>query len=307
MSEYQYYEFVAIDRRLTDKEMAELRALSTRAEITPTSFVNEYHYGDFRGSPERLMEKYFDAFLYVANWGTRRLMFRLPRSLVDVEAVRPFYVENVGPGLGVHPEHVVFELSYEPEDSDGGSWEEGEGYLTPLLPLREELMAGDYRCLYLNWLVTVQLWAWDEGRDDSEVDLDLPEPPLPPGLGKPTAAQEALIEFLHVDRKLLQAATAGAGVAPSGPSAAELGDWVVRLPAAEKDDLLRRLISGEEALLGRELQRRFRVEQAAARGQDAAAAGPPRRTVRQLLAAWGGLKEEEQRREAEERQRQRRT
>ena len=25
------------------------------------------------------MERYFDTFLYLANWGTRRLMFRFPR------------------------------------------------------------------------------------------------------------------------------------------------------------------------------------------------------------------------------------
>ncbi len=43
MSEYQYYEFLAIDRPLTSEEMADLRALSTRANITPVSFTNEYH------------------------------------------------------------------------------------------------------------------------------------------------------------------------------------------------------------------------------------------------------------------------
>ena len=47
MSEYQYYEFRTIDRALSDKEMNEMRAVSTRAEITRTSFVNEYMYGDF--------------------------------------------------------------------------------------------------------------------------------------------------------------------------------------------------------------------------------------------------------------------
>jgi len=40
MSEYQYYEFQAIDRPLTDREMGELRSYSTRARITPTSFVD---------------------------------------------------------------------------------------------------------------------------------------------------------------------------------------------------------------------------------------------------------------------------
>ncbi len=39
MSEYQYYEFQAIDRPLTEQEMRELRAYSTRANITPTRFV----------------------------------------------------------------------------------------------------------------------------------------------------------------------------------------------------------------------------------------------------------------------------
>lgn len=35
MSEYQCYEFVALDRPLTSKQIIELRAISTRAEITP--------------------------------------------------------------------------------------------------------------------------------------------------------------------------------------------------------------------------------------------------------------------------------
>lgn len=63
MSEYQYYEFQAIDRDLTDKEMSELRAFSTRADITPNSFVNEYAWGNFKGDENLWMEKYFDAFL----------------------------------------------------------------------------------------------------------------------------------------------------------------------------------------------------------------------------------------------------
>ncbi|MBU2547626.1 MAG: hypothetical protein KKB20_04365 [Proteobacteria bacterium] len=33
MSEYQYYEFLAVDRPLTSEEMAGLRRISTRADI----------------------------------------------------------------------------------------------------------------------------------------------------------------------------------------------------------------------------------------------------------------------------------
>lgn len=43
MSEYQYFEFLAVDRPLTPAEQAEVRQLSTRARITATSFTNEYH------------------------------------------------------------------------------------------------------------------------------------------------------------------------------------------------------------------------------------------------------------------------
>jgi hypothetical protein len=46
VSEYQYYDFRAIDRLLTKKEMGSLRSISTRAAITTTSFTNHYEWGD---------------------------------------------------------------------------------------------------------------------------------------------------------------------------------------------------------------------------------------------------------------------
>jgi hypothetical protein len=61
MSEYQYYEFLAVDRPLDERQQAEVRALSTRARITATSFTNEYHWGNFRGDPRTMLERYYDA------------------------------------------------------------------------------------------------------------------------------------------------------------------------------------------------------------------------------------------------------
>jgi hypothetical protein len=75
VSEYQSYEFVALDRPLTPAEMAELRSISTRAQITPTRFFNEYHWGDLKADPDKLLARYFDVHVYFANWGSRRLMF----------------------------------------------------------------------------------------------------------------------------------------------------------------------------------------------------------------------------------------
>jgi hypothetical protein len=51
MSEYQYYEFRAVDRPLSQTEQRELRAISTRAQITAAGFVIHYEWGDFKGNP----------------------------------------------------------------------------------------------------------------------------------------------------------------------------------------------------------------------------------------------------------------
>jgi hypothetical protein len=69
VSEYQYYEFRALDRRLTAVQRLRLRSLSSRAEISATRFTNEYSIGNFRGDPARLLGEYFDAYLCAANWG----------------------------------------------------------------------------------------------------------------------------------------------------------------------------------------------------------------------------------------------
>jgi hypothetical protein len=80
MSEYQYYEFIAIDRPLSEVDRRELRKLSTRARITATTFANSYGWGDFKGDPAELMRRWFDLHLYLANWGSRRLMISFRRG-----------------------------------------------------------------------------------------------------------------------------------------------------------------------------------------------------------------------------------
>src|SRR3546814_16255345 len=73
MSEYQYYEFQAIDRPLDRAAQEALRSISSRARISASSFTNHYEWGDLKGDPCKLMEQWFDLHLYLTNWGTRRL------------------------------------------------------------------------------------------------------------------------------------------------------------------------------------------------------------------------------------------
>ena len=63
MSEFQYYEFVAIDQPPSLTAQKKLRTIASRATITATRLVNTYEWGDFKGDPHALVTRYFDAFL----------------------------------------------------------------------------------------------------------------------------------------------------------------------------------------------------------------------------------------------------
>jgi hypothetical protein len=244
MSEYQCYEFVALDRPLTLKEMSALRAISSRAEITPTRFWNEYHWGDLKADPAKLVERYFDAHLYFANWGTHRLMLRLPNGRVDARALRP-YMRGHGVTARAAGNHVVIDLVS--EDDDRLDEDEGPGSLAAMLPLREELMRGDRRAAYIAWLLAVQ---------QGDVADDACEPPVPPGLRNLTAPQVALVEFLRIDENLLAAAAVAS--AHDKDDSPDLRAWVLALPARAKDRWLARAVQEPTLALGTELRHEFR-------------------------------------------------
>jgi hypothetical protein len=291
VSEYQYYEFQAIDRPLDERAMAALRAITSRAHITPTSLVNVYHWGDFKGDPNRLMDQYFDAHLYVANWGTRRLMLRLPARAFPPASARPYTVPYVLKARA-NREHVVLDFH---SDNEGGDedFEGGEGWLASLIPLRSDLLAGDLRCLYLAWLAGVRT---------EEVDEDQTEPPVPPRLGKLSAPLRRFIDFLRVDPDLAEvAAAASAPGLPEAASAEDLAAWVAGLPPEDKDDVLLRLMQGEGVALAGELLRRFREDRAhrQVRAGGGETGDEERRTAGELREAADRLTEEKKRKAAE--------
>ena len=251
MAEYQYYEFLAIDRPLDARQLAELRALSTRARISPSRFVNTYQWGDFRGDPRTLMTQCFDAFLYTANWGTRRLMLRLPSRLLDPSTARR-YCHTDSASAWAAGKIVILDLSREDQD---GSWEDeeyGEESLGSIIPARAELATGDLRLLYLAWLLSVE---------SGELADDDAEPPIPPGMAALNAPLRSLADFLRLDEDLIAvAAEASEEQKDSSPSPQELKRWVAVLPARERDALLVRLVLGDDVHLRTELLRRSHGE-----------------------------------------------
>lgn len=272
MSEYQYYEFVALDRPLTSADQAELRALSSRAEISATRFRNTYNYGSFRGDTGEVLARWFDAHVYVSNFGVYQVMFRLPKEAVDLEAWRPYLGETVT--ATTRRDHVVVTLSW--TDEDGGDWiddAQAEGWMSSLLPLRERLLRGDLAPLYVGWL----RGAWDAYEPD-EAGV---EPPVPPGLRAGNAALHALANFLGIDDDVFEAAAEASADDPAtSRDVAAVTAWVEGLAVTELRELVARVMRGEGVSVEAELTRRFAAERRAAVG----AAPAPTRTFAQIEA-----------------------
>jgi hypothetical protein len=249
VSEYQYYDFKAIDHALTKAEMAALRAISTRAVITSTSFTNHYEWGDLKADPLKLLAEYFDAFVYVTNWGTRDFFLRLPQESVDSKQLRAML-----PGKSVRArssgKSVILSFESEVELDD---WDDGAGWMGSLISLRSDLLRGDLRCLYLGWLHCLEI---------EEFSGDALEPPVPAGLRELSASLNSLIEFLGIDEDLVQVAAAASAPLSAGPSRKEFAAWIRRLPEKDKDDLLvaAALDSGERCR--NELLQRFQDQSA---------------------------------------------
>ncbi|WP_030172884.1 hypothetical protein [Streptomyces sp. NRRL S-813] len=291
MSEYQYYEFQALDRPLSGEDQEQLRAVSARARITATSFTNTYNWGDLSADPRRMVERYFDAHLYVTNWGTHRLMLRLPKQTLDLAAAQPYCLGHRVEAWTTRT-HLLLDLTSEDEDGD---WIEGaDDSLAALIGVRDELAAGDLRPLYLAWLCALSAWELED--EDEEEYQTCPEPPVPAGLGELTAPQRALADFLRVDTDLLAVATQASPTTPkksARPTKKELAPLIAALPQNEKDALLLRLALGPEPALHTELLHRLR-------GTTAPTTAPGRRSAAHLLdAAHTLLTERRQRAEHE--------
>jgi hypothetical protein len=202
--------------------------------------------------------------MYFANWGTHRLMLRLPVKRVDPKSLRAYFVGHAA-SAKVVGDHLILDLHSEDEEPDYR--EESQGSLAALAPVRTDLMRGDLRVAYLAWLLAIQA---------GDVDDDDVEPAVPPGLSDLTAAQAAMVEYLRIDADLIAAAAEASETDTDDRPA--LRQWALGLTSRAKDEWLRRAIDDPDLALGGELQRTFRAEAKSARASGG-------RTVAELRAA----------------------
>ncbi|HKB05952.1 MAG TPA: hypothetical protein VKD90_27405 [Gemmataceae bacterium] len=257
MSEYQRIAFRAIDGPVGEKDLQFMRRQSTRAEITPWAFDNEYHWGDFHGDATEMLRRGYDLFLHYANFGVRTLHLRLPYGLPDPEAAAPYLGEDFVqflPDKRGHGGILAIEPYFEAGELDE-LWDLNE-VLGRLLPLRAEILDGDLRPLYLAHLAIAS-----DGNHDPE---ETTEAPVPAGLQKPTDAQRALVQFVGLSDSLVAAA---AGEAP--PSVArsdsrrQFAEWISRQPAATKDEWLVQWMTDPHSAARKELLAEFQQTQGA--------------------------------------------
>jgi hypothetical protein len=288
MSEYQYFEFQAIDRPLTGEQQAVMRRISHKVDLSPVRAAFTYHAGSFNAEPAALLAQHFDAMIHLTGWGDKRLMFRFPAALLDLERVRA-YVDPLGKRLtwSVRGEYALLDIHFLRDA--GAGWVEAERWLPALAPLRADLLRGDFRVLYLAWLKSL---TPDDAEDVTE------EPPVPAGLRDLPPQLEAFLELFEVDPYLFDVSvqaseerrsTSGVSreVAGDGPgpwlpfglSEADLRRAVEALPRYEADAYLLRVAWGEP-LADVVLLRRLREI-----AVPPTVSQTPRRNTAQLLAA----------------------
>ncbi len=241
MSEYQYVAFRAIDKAVSAKDLAYMQQQSSRAEVTPWSFENEYHFGDFHGNAPEMLRRGYDIHLHYANFGVRSLLIRLPSGFPDARAAKTylagdslrFLKDKQGSGgiLAIEPYH-------EPGDLDE-LWDLNE-MLDRLVALRSEILDGDLRPLYLAHLAVGQ-----DGNHDPEETV---EAAVPAGLKNPTDAQCALAEFLGLGEAMIAAAARESGPMPAMEDRrSRYAAWIADQREATKDAWLVELLVDSES------------------------------------------------------------
>ena len=243
--EYQYYEFQAIDRPLTKAELDYVQSLSSRVRPTATRAIFTYSYADFRGNPLSVLEKCFDAMLYMANWGSYQLAFRFPKSAVNVSALKSYCCDRIIE-VSTTAKYVI--LNIEIHEEEGGGWiEEDNHWLSVLIPIREAILQRDYRVLYLAWLQAAAVS--DYLQDDAQ------EPTVPPNLQKLNTPLQSFVDWLAIDLDLV---TVAAQVSQTQKKLKEpFKDWIDALSDKEKAELLLDIVTGDSAIAS-QIQARLR-------------------------------------------------
>ncbi|EHD19631.1 MULTISPECIES: hypothetical protein [Brenneria] len=227
MAEYQYYRFERQDGVLSPEQRRQLRTISSRAEIDSIAFSVYYHYGDLNADPDELMMKYFDIGFYYANWGQVIAYLKLPFGTLPQEFMA--IDDDVMVSITEDKDYQLLTFSLD-EDERYREDEDAKAFLSHLSALRAELLAEDYRVLYLPWLSR----AYD-GEDLDKLPL------IAFDFNKLTGAQLAFAELFNIRLEAVRALSMLLTSSPSHVVDTKVlspEQQVAALSSADKDRLL---------------------------------------------------------------------
>lgn len=248
MSEFQYYEFYSVDRELTRQERDEIDSLSSRFSPTSRSVIYTYSYSGFRHDEESVLIKYFDFFMYQSSWGRKRLMYKIPKDLVNLEEIQEYacsvdneYADN-GIIISTRSKFVIIEFNLTEEQGD--YWIEEETHLSSdLIGLRQDLLEGDYRSLFLMWLHMKEMELEFEEIDNT---VEIPVRMIPRNLEKLDPKLESLVEFYAINKDWILGVSKYSS--QSKPKIKNYLELVKELPLDKKNEFMERILRGESNL-----------------------------------------------------------
>lgn len=163
-------------------------------------------------------------------------MFRFPKASVNLSEFEPYVLPDA---ITITPtsKYVVLDIEINQEEGIGG-WVEGKGWLPRLLPLRDELLNGDVRLLYLVWLRVASYLSGDVLEDDPI------EPPILPNLDQLSPALKTFIELVELDVDRVAAAAQASPHHQASPDA-PLENWLPALSEVERQAFLLKLVRRE--------------------------------------------------------------
>jgi len=158
---------------------------------------------------------------------------------------------------------------------------ETQRHLDAAIQVRERLMSGDLRALYLLWLCAAD--------DDYNDPAEMIEPPVPHGIGESVTYGGEILTFFGLDPLLLVAAGQNVNAAPKDESQDRAARWVNALDEQPAKDLLLRFLTGDTAGEKARLLAEIRDSQT----PDGWPTSDKQRTLDELLQKTAALRAEE--------------
>ncbi len=284
MSSPSHHQGLVLEGSLSVRELNALRTIAPHAVITPTYFsCNQPLH--LRSDLSTFVSRYFDLLIAISRLGNHRLLQRLPMTVLDPVLLMSYCV---GKSVQAHERGSYWIIDFiSPQRTHDGAMP-SEGWAKTLAPLRHDLLHGDWRVMYLGWLLAVQ---------HQELDPTTQEPPVPAALGQLSKPLQDMATFLRIDSDLV-AVAAQRSTATLVPTPSQLGQWIAELPITDKNQVILEWLTDHDRYLRARLLQRCQADQLRSLKRTM-----PARTVGELQRAAEHYRQERQRRYQEQQSR----